>query len=1344
MRKGSQEQKVNASQEALYSELVALREENARLQALQRVITAVLSSLDLPQIFSQIAEELVHSLGYNTALVVALDEEGKRFEVKSARVKVRLLSRVEKALGFPLEKLSFSLEQARQNTALRGVLDGQVVVVKTLTEVAHPIIHEGVCSLLQKVAGTKNYLVLPLKVGEKVIGGILATTSREEIPEKELHFVESFANAAARAIENADLLWQAKQTEQALRENEARYRTIVETALEGICIADPEEKIAFVNKGFAQMLGFSPEELIGQNVRMLVSEEGWKKVRQETRKRRRGKASRYELTLLGKGSRARQVIVSAAPLFGAGGEYLGSIGIFTDITELRQAEEALKESEQKFRTFTESAPVAIMIYQNYRCVYANPEAQQITGYTAAELASMKFWDFLHPDFKHIAVEGGKAIERGEPPPYRAELKIIARSGQEKWLEGRLGIISYRGRRAALISLMDITEHKQAEEKIKLQQAYFQQLFEGSPDAIALLDEADRVVNINLAFEKLFGYRLEEIQGRPINELVVPEDYLEEASNLSEASLQGAVCRRETVRKRKDGSQVYVSVVGYPVQLGDKIVGVYAIYRDITEQKQAEEALRKSEEKYRSLVENVDVGICRVTPGAEGKHLEVNPAMSRMLGYSREELLEKSIAQMYLNPADRKRVSDEVYAQGFFRGEITLRRKDGIPIVAYLTARAVRDEKGEVKYIDTILEDITERKKAQEELQRRQEQLQRIFDSSGESILFVNLRGIIIETNQRTAEMFGYAATEELKGKSALELIAPSDHERIRANMARVVKEGITLRNIEYAGRRADSSEFPLELSTSVLRDLSGKPIGHVSIGRDITERKQAEQTLRESEERYRVTFESTGTALMIVEEDTTLSLVNSRFEELSGYSKEEIEGKKSWTEFVHKDDLERMKEYHRLRRIRADLAPGNYEFRFVDRYGRVKDVLVTIAIIPGTKKSIASLLDISERKRAERRERQLQKELSQASRLAAVGELASGVAHEINNPLTAVIGFSELLMSREVPEDIKQDLKIINENAQRVARIVKDLLTFARSSPGLEHVDINSVVSTALNLHAYQMRVHNIEVVTQLAPDLPAITANRGQLEQVFVNIILNALDAMKKVQTERKLLIKTKRIGSFIRVTFKDTGPGIPLENLDKIFDPFFTTKRAGEGTGLGLSISYGIIKGYRGKIYARSKPDRGATLVVELPVGITAEGQPVPPTNEEARTTGARVMVVDDEPGVRDFLASALAQEGHQVDTVAQTELALQKLKKAEYDVILVDLKMPGMSGADFYDEVVRRYPSLRRKMIIITGDSLSPDTRNFLDRTQAPCLQKPFRLAELRNTLQKVIGGGSSSAS
>jgi len=246
-----------------------------------------------------------------------------------------------------------------------------------------------------------------------------------------------------------------------------------------------------------------------------------------------------------------------------------------------------------------------------------------------------------------------------------------------------------------------------------------------------------------------------------------------------------------------------------------------------------------------------------------------------------------------------------------------------------------------------------------------------------------------------------------------------------------------------------------------------------------------------------------------------------------------------------------------------------------------------------------------ERKRMEAEKGEIERRAQLASRLASIGELASGAAHEINNPLTGVIGYAQLLLARkDIPKDIRHDVEIINEGAQRVANIVKKLLAFARQTrPEQRYVNINELIRNTLDLQAYALAANNIKVTLQLARDLPMTTADPSQLQQVFLNLIMNAETEMKLAHDKGKLSIKTEHVDNIIRISFKDNGPGIAKEILESIFDPFFTTREVGEGTGLGLSICYGIIKEHGGRIWAESEPGKGATLIIELPV--TEDGQ-------------------------------------------------------------------------------------------------------------------------------------------
>ena len=266
-------------------------------------------------------------------------------------------------------------------------------------------------------------------------------------------------------------------------------------------------------------------------------------------------------------------------------------------------------------------------------------------------------------------------------------------------------------------------------------------------------------------------------------------------------------------------------------------------------------------------------------------------------------------------------------------------------------------------------------------------------------------------------------------------------------------------------------------------------------------------------------------------------------------------------------------------------------------------LLVGVALAYGLRRAVLKPLTNQVARIVDEHERE--ERLYFTGRLSTIGELASGIAHELNNPLTSVIGFSELLLEKDVPDDVKEDLRTINKEAQRTARIVRNLLTFARKHPeGKRSVNINETILTVLELRAYEQRVNNIQVITHLALDLPEITANPFQLQQVFLNIIINAEYFMVEAHKRGTLTITTEQVGDIMRVSLADDGPGIPQENLGRVFDPFFTTKEVGKGTGLGLSICHGIVTEHGGRIYAESKLGKGATFIMELPLSTDSQG--------------------------------------------------------------------------------------------------------------------------------------------
>ncbi len=370
-----------------------------------------------------------------------------------------------------------------------------------------------------------------------------------------------------------------------------------------------------------------------------------------------------------------------------------------------------------------------------------------------------------------------------------------------------------------------------------------------------------------------------------------------------------------------------------------------------------------------------------------------------------------------------------------------------------------------------------------------------------------------------------------------------------------------------------------------------------------------------------------------------------------------------------------------------------------------------------------------------------QNQLVQAEKLSALGELVSGVAHELNNPLAGILGYSQLLLKTSSEPRISRGLEKIEREAQRCKKTVKNLQTFARKHlPQKKLVSISAILESTLELRAYQLSVDDIQVVKMYEKLLPPTMADFHQLQQVFLNIIINAHQAIKEVGRRGVLTLEVGRRNDRIVVSIADNGPGISPELLPKVFDPFFTTKEVGRGTGLGLSICFGIIQAHRGEILVNSRKGQGTEFRIDLP--ILREDSTARPAEENDQPNpspagkGARILVVDDEPTVAEVVAEALALDGHLVETAHDGEIALEKVRRIRFDVIITDLKMPGMTGQDFYLNIRQRDQNLARRVIFATGDIATVSTRKFLEESGNPFLQKPFEISAIRGMVLKVL--------
>jgi PAS domain S-box-containing protein len=392
---------------------------------------------------------------------------------------------------------------------------------------------------------------------------------------------------------------------------------------------------------------------------------------------------------------------------------------------------------------------------------------------------------------------------------------------------------------------------------------------------------------------------------------------------------------------------------------------------------------------------------------------------------------------------------------------------------------------------------------------------------------------------------------------------------------------------------------------------------------------------------------------------------------------------------------------------------------------------------------ITVLQDINERKQSEAKMKEMELKAQSVSRLASIGEMAAGIAHEINNPLTPALGYSEMLMKRDLPKDIKADLKVIHDSVRQAADVTKRLLTFARQvKPERNLTSINDIIETTLQLRAYRLTTSNIKVIREFDSKLPEIMADGAQLQQVFLNIIMDAEYEMIQAHKGGTLLIKTERVGDTIRVSVKDDGPGISKENMLKLFTPFFTTKKVGEGTGLGLSVCHGIISEHNGRIWAESEFGKGATFIIELPVITQVKEETVeaklsePDMGKALEAVKTSILVVDDEPSITKLLKRVLTEEGYEVKTTGKARAALRLIKSGKYALILLDIKLPNMSGIEMYEQLEKTDKSLVESIIFITGDVFGSGMMEFFSRTGVSYVSKPFNIEKLKEEVKSKL--------
>ncbi|MRR06088.1 MAG: PAS domain S-box protein [Deltaproteobacteria bacterium] len=1007
-----------------------------------------------------------------------------------------------------------------------------------------------------------------------------------------------------------------------LRESEAKYRQIVDTATEGICVIGLDSMITFVNARMPEMLGCSGDEMIGRPLTDFMFEEDVPDHLLKIENRRQGMSASYERRFRRKDGRTTWALTSATPIFDEGQHFNGSLAMFTDITDRKHMDHTLCESEERFRTLTEKSLVGVYIIQDDLFRYVNPAFAEIHGYTPEEIIDrLRPVELLTPEDRDRVLDSIRRRTAGEIEYSHQEFHICRKDGSIRVVEAFGSRALHHERPAVLGTIIDITERKRYEEKLFQVSERWERTFDAVPDLISILDTDFRIVQANKAMSDRLRCTSARCEGQvcyaAIHKTGAPPSFCPHAQTLRD-------CREHIVEVTEEGLGGDFIVSTSPIlDSAGQLIGSVHVARDITERKRAELAVEESRNFLDKIINSITDPI--LVKDRQHRWVLLNDACCDFVGYKRDELLGKSNYEFFpKEQADVFWAKDEVvFTSGIENvNEEELTDAKGIVHTISTKKSLYIDDKGEQFIVGTI-RDITERKHLENRLKGQLHFLQQLLDSIPIPVFYKDIQGFFLGCNS-AFETFNDLSRSQIMGKTVYEL-------------------------------------FPKDLAD---------------------------------------TFHEADSAL---------------------FSRPGIQVYE--TSVMHNDG-----ECHNVIFNKAT---------YVDADGRVAGI-------------VGALIDITALRKAEEERKVLEAQLHQAQKMEAVGQLAGGIAHDFNNILTAIIGYSEIILMRmEKDSPFRHFVEQVLTSADRASELTNSLLAFSRRQVlNAKPIDLCGVVQGLRKMLGRIIR-EDIDFRTLVFEKELVVMADKGQVEQVLMNLVTNAKHAMPRggaLTIEAFPAVMSERFvhahgfgepGSYACISVTDTGHGMDEETRKRIFEPFFTTKEVGKGTGLGMSIIYGIIQQHNGCISVSSEMGKGTTFRIYLP-RIAEEIKEVHGTlAPEAPPGGTEtILLAEDEVTVRELHKMILEGAGYKIVEAVDGEDALDKFMEhmADVDILVTDVVMPKIDGKILYEKIRKIRPDMN--VLFMSGYTKDIIVERGILDDEFSYITKPVKSFELLKLMRDIL--------